>query len=116
MTTSVRRDGIRLPHLDLNVAVLRDSGRFLLLRLDAGHAVEISHEMWGLLCLFDGDTPAALAKKYAGELRGRVKGPNVFGEVTALVRHADLEAVDILYDPPIRRVLTSKGRRNRGTH
>lgn len=116
MTTSARPDGIRLPHLDLNVAVLRDGDRFLLLRLNAGRAVEISHEMWALLCLFDGATPAALAKKYAGELLGKRKGPHVFDEVTALVRHAELQAVDILDNPPIRRVLTSRKRRNRGTH
>jgi hypothetical protein len=86
-----------LPHLDLDVTVRYQDGRFDLLRLNArGQAFALSPREYSILCLFDGETTREYAVRYAEALWGTGSGADLVEQMVALVRHGEFEARPIL--------------------
>ncbi len=103
--------GERLPHLDLNVAVLYHEGRFELARLNSSEpSVEISPETWLLLSLFDGETSYAEAVSFTERLFGEGRGRETMDGLLAFVRYANFEAGDILDEQALGRLLAADPR------
>lgn len=79
------KSGPQLPHFDLNLTVLYDQGRFELVRLNGRESpIEVSPEVWALLCLFDGQTSHAEVVQYANRLFGEPGGETAVDGLMAL--------------------------------
>jgi hypothetical protein len=80
----------------LNVTVLYHNGILELVRLNGNEPpIEISKQMWFLLCLFDGETSRAEAICFAEKLLGEGSGRATVDGLLALIDYANLEAADI---------------------
>jgi hypothetical protein len=107
-------EGIRrMPHLDLNVAVLYHEGHFELVRLNGRAApIEVSAEAWTMLCFFDGETSRAEAVRHAEKLHGADRGAAFIDGLVELVGFAKLEADQMCDEEALAKLLATSAARS----
>jgi hypothetical protein len=98
--------GRPLPHLDLDVTVRYQKGKFELLRLNGkGEIFLLSPREYSLLCLFDGVTSREDAIREAEQTLNEAVGVDFVSEMEALVRHGDFEARNFVDGQALKAIL-----------